>query len=196
MDMPITSFSIRKYVEQTYGKISNFNYKNIGLKKAFLQNEFGGTEDCALVSLLTVLNYYIIISDLNNVYNLIEKIAKKYCFSNNYGIILPFYKKIIIEIFNYYKLPVSLIRQHKFKELNWNFKNIINSINNKKPILLSIHKDKYNYYKNHTVVVDGYYEYIINNKKIYMLQIRDNWNNQITYVDYQKLDILTSIITF
>ena len=70
MNLPITSFNIKEYVNNTYGNISSYSYKNIILTHSFLQNDFGKENDCALVSILTVINYYKKNLDLKEAYML------------------------------------------------------------------------------------------------------------------------------
>ena len=194
MNLPITSFNIKEYVNNTYGNISSYSYKNIILTHSFLQNDFGKENDCALVSILTVINYYKKNLDLKEAYSTIENIAKKYFFSNKTGLFLAFYKKIVVEVFKKFNLKYDSIKQLKIKGLDWTIKNVKYNIDRKTPVLLSIKNDGLNYYKNHTVVIDGYYDFIVNNTHVYMLQTRDNWTNKIVYVDYQKISLFSSII--
>ena len=107
---------------------------------------------------------------------------------------LAFYKKIVVEVFKKFNLKYDSIKQLKIKGLDWTIKNVKYNIDRKTPVLLSIKNDGLNYYKNHTVVIDGYYDFIVNNTHVYMLQTRDNWTNKIVYVDYQKISLFSSII--
>ena len=70
---------------------------------------------------------------------------------------------------------------------------IINVI---KPLLitmvLSLWNDGRNYYKNHSVIIVGFNEF--KTKKI--LTVYDNWHETLSYIDYDKLSIISCINYF
>lgn len=192
----INTSNIDTYIKQTYGQITSHNFKKIPMIKGFLQNNFSGELDCGLVSLLTVLNYFEPLKDPNQIYNEIKAIAKKYLYSDNGGTYSCLYSSIVKSVFKKYNFSTSNIYFKRFKGLTWNIDNIKKNIDKKRPVLLDIHKDGNGYYKSHIVVVEAYYDYLINDKThIYMLQIRDNFTNRTVYVDYQKLDTFSAITT-
>ena len=53
-------------------------------------------------------------------------------------------------------------------------------------------KDGLEYYKNHSVLIVGYLQTV--DKK--MLVIYDNWFKSVSYIDYDKLSVISSIQVF
>lgn len=60
-------------------------------------------------------------------------------------------------------------------------------------MILSVLNDGRNYYKNHSVTIIGYNIVKTQNRKLNMILIYDNWSTEISYVDYNKLNIISSI---
>ena len=58
-----------------------------------------------------------------------------------------------------------------------------------------MYSDGRNYYSNHSVLIVGYREYPLNNSKkaIRFLIVQDNWNKNVSFIDYDKLSIVSSI---
>lgn len=59
-------------------------------------------------------------------------------------------------------------------------------------MLLNLWNDGRNYYKNHSVLIIGYK---ITENNDFILTIYDNWYKHNSYIDYNKLSIISSIIT-
>ena len=86
---------------QNYLKNNNFNLTKIkdnfiinGIQP-FLQKDYGGKGDCTLTSILTIVKYYKLTLNNNEIYNYIEIIAKKYLYGENRGTFSFFNKSII-----------------------------------------------------------------------------------------------------
>jgi len=56
-------------------------------------------------------------------------------------------------------------------------------------MLLNMLNDGTGYYKGHTVLIIGYLEL----KNDFLLIVLDNWNKDISYIDYNKLSTISSI---
>ena len=192
--MPIWLKNVREYVKEHYGEQSNvWTYLTIPKIKSFLQKDYGEDNDCTLVSIMTIVNY---LRPTNAIllYNLIESQARQYGYKNLIGTI-PFFNTAI---FNRVLKQLGLkyhTKQRMFKGIGWSIDDIIKEIQNNCPCLLSLYKDGNNYYTNHSVTVIGYVRFEHKGKPSYLLQVYDNWNSFMTYIDYQKLSRISSITT-
>lgn len=170
----INDSNFEGYIKSTYGEVSLKDFKQIIKITPFLQQNFGGDGDCTLTSILTVVKYYKPELDENEVYNYIEKIAKKYLYHEQRGTMPTFNKAIIKEVFNYFGITKKVSSRY-FKGIGFNQTTIINELKQNHPIIISLEKDGREYYKNHTVTIIGYSFYKTkNNKDILLLRIYDN----------------------
>ena len=105
----LNSSTLENYLKDTYGENKLKIYEQIPNIKAFLQKDYGGDGDCTLTAILTVTGFYRSELNMNNVYDYIEKIAKKYLYNSKLGTIPLFNKSIVKEVFNHFKIqkPVS-----------------------------------------------------------------------------------------
>ena len=97
----------------------------------------------------------------------------------------------------------SLLKRYQIKKTCYSgyLKSISFTINSLKklldkdiPIILNLSDDGRKYYKNHSVLVIGYKEIVLSNKKtMFFLKVKDNWNKETSYIDYAKLSIISSI---
>lgn len=154
-----------------------------------LQKNYGGDNDCSLTSITCVINWMTDNININDIYNLVEKNAKRCGYKPNFGTFPTVIQKIYQNSLNYYKIKQKTNSAY-LKNIGFNFNTIKSSINQKKPIILNIWKDGRKYYENHTVLIIGYLE--INNK--HLLAVYDNWYSSISYVDFDKMSPISSIV--
>ena len=140
------------------------------------------------MSITTIISFYQPKIKIQDIYNIVEKIAQKYLYTSNRGTSFIFVNNILNKSLQYFNIQHQAQSAY-LKNICYNFEEIKNSINNNLPVLLNISNDGRNYYKNHTVLIVGYYE--LNHIK--MLAVFDNWTTQMSYVDYNKLSIISSI---
>lgn len=189
MNGNINMLNIKEYIYETYGVFSqNINQKYISNITALLQNNYGGENDCTLTSITTIIKYFKSNLYVNEIYNIVEQIAKKYFYDEKNGTFPLWINSILQKSLNTFNIKQKAHSAY-LKNICYNFNKIKNIINTNMPILLNMNNDGRDFYKNHTVLIIGYYE--INNVK--MLAIYDNWYNQISYIDYNKLSIISSI---
>jgi hypothetical protein len=74
------------------------------------------------------------------------------------------------------------------KGIGYDYDYIKKEIDEGNPIVLSMHSDGLDGYKNHSVTIVGYKDY--GNAK--MIQIYDNWYSSHSYLDYDKLSTISS----
>lgn len=164
-------------------KVDEFSLK----MESFLQQNYGGQDDCTLTSILTLVKYYKPELNDNEAYNYIEQIAVKYLYKENGGTFLGFNSTIIKQVFSHFGINKKVTAKY-IKNLGFNINTLINQLKLKKPILITLSNDGRGFYKNHTVTIFGYniYESIDKKKKI-MLKIYDNWTTSVSYLDYDIL---------
>lgn len=191
--MPITQYNLKQYLAETYGgtpvlqqqrKIENFF--------PLLQKDYGEAQDCTLTSITSIV-YFLSKNKLSiqEIYNQVEKIAKKYLYKGTRGTPFLTMRKIFHEALKLYEMPQAYMGIGK--DLGYNFATIRNQINKNNPIMLSMLTDGRDYYNNHSVTVFGYEIYKVKNKQIKMLCVYDNWITNIRYVDYNKMSAISTI---
>ena len=182
----LSNNNIRKYVNSIEAPIK---YYIPGVPQ-LLQNDYGEACDCTLTSITAVIKFMRPEYNVQEIYNWVEKIARAYGYrgdhGTNYLVIRTVYKKSL-QGFGIKNLPSS----HYLKGLCYDYELIKHEIDKNMPILLNFWKDGRDFYKNHTVLIVGYY-YTQNHK---MLIIQDNWYRDFSYIDYNLLSTISSVQT-
>lgn len=190
MNGNINMINIKDYIYENYNFYpqNNISQKYISNIIALLQNNYGEENDCTITSITAIIKYFKPNLQPIEIYNVVEQIAKKYFYSGEKGTFPLWINNILQKSLNTFNITQKAHSAY-LKNICYNFNKIKNIINTNMPILLNMNNDGRDFYKNHTVLIIGYYE--INNVK--MLAIYDNWYNQISYIDYNKLSIISSI---
>jgi hypothetical protein len=186
----LSDSNINEYLKKYYGPIDPISKNIISDIEPLLQKDYGDINDCTITSITTLLYFLTFRNiDITTIYNKVANIAWKFFYRPKWGtssiMILP----IISCSLKYFGLKWASIFL-PFKNICFNFRTIKKNIDKGKPIVLSTTSDGRNYYKNHSILVIGYMEY---SNKVRMLAVYDNWNKGISYVDYSKLSLITSI---
>ena len=191
--MRITKWNLENYLSQTYGGTPRLTLnKQLDDFFPLLQKDYGEANDCTLTS-ITAIIYYLSEQklDIQTVYNTVEKYAKKYGYKGDKGTPALTIRKIFQKSLAAYNMPNAY---GKFvKGVGYNFDTIKYEINKGNPLILSLNDDGQSYYKNHSVTVVGYVEASVNSKKTPMIIIYDNWYKGISYIDYNKLSLVSSV---
>ena len=171
--------------------------KSIPEIQSFLQNEYEGDMDCTLVSIMTVTKYFNkTITDISKLYNDIKAIAKKFFYTDDIGTQAIFINAIANRIFKQYGVNLKS-KSAYLKSIGWNFETVKKSIDKGRPLILSLWKDGRDYYLDHSVTIIGYSDIkTVDGQHHKFLEIYDNWNRELTYIDYQKLSTICSINYF
>lgn len=138
-----------------------------------------------------VLKYFLPSKKVIDIYNKVEEIAKRYGYKGDKGTQPIVMKKIFQEAMCFFGIPKDIGSKY-LKGICYSYKFLKQQIDLQQPVILNLYKDGNNYYQNHTVLIIGYCE--TNNKK--MLIIYDNWHYDVSYIDYDKLSIISSILYF
>ena len=185
----INKWNIKSYLEKTYGlaDVSAVG-KDITDIKSLLQENYGGALDCTLTSITCALWYFYPDLSDTQIYDAVEKAAKKYFYEESKSGTNPLFINCIInKAAQYLNINVKS-GSFYFKFNDYTFNKICRCINENKPVVLNISWDGNNYYTNHSVLIIGYCQF--KDKKF--LKIYDNWGKEVRYIDYQKLHFLSS----
>lgn len=176
--------NIFDYIQETYGPqcCVCLKAKTVSNYTPLLQNDFGGKNDCSLTCITALLTQN---KNPQTIYSQVEKVAKKYFFDGKKIGTIPFFIKAIIDNVGHVNS-----KQGYGKNVGFNWTKIKSLIDQNKPIILSVNNDGRNYYKNHSVTIVGYKEYLGGVK---ILSVYDNWKKTIAYIDFNKLSVISSI---
>lgn len=177
----ISDSNIAGYLQEQYGDAVALTSQKTLKFTPLLQKDYGGSMDCVLTSITTILNK----GNPQIIYNKVEEVAKKFLYKDNIGTI-PFFIKGILDT-----LTNKKTKRGYLKDTGYNWAVIKKLLKSNRPILLSMMNDGKNYYQSHTVTIVGYAEY--NHGKIRMLKVFDNWHRSISYIDYNWLSTFSSI---
>lgn len=178
--------NINDYVKEICGTVSGREQVMVTGFIPLLQKDYGKPYDCTLTCITAILSRG---KDVEKVYEKVEKVAEKHLYDgDSHGTIPVFIKAIIDKVAN-----VDSKRGYG-KGIGYNWEVIKTIIRTNKPIVLSMQNDGRNYYKNHSVTIVGFREY--NNGEAKLLVIYDNWKKSVSYVDYDKLSVISSINYF
>ena len=168
---------------------ANYYQRIIGNIKPLLQNDYGEANDCTIASITTIISSWLPFLDINNIYLQVEAIARRYGYNGSNGTNPVVIRKVYQESLLVFGIPYHVTSKYmKGIGFTWNFiKDKIDHSNN--PILLNLWKDGRNYYYSHSVVIVGYANTY--NKKF--LVVYDNWIKNYSYIDYDKLSLISSI---
>lgn len=153
-----------------------------------LQNDYGEANDCTLTSITCVIKWMKPGLDVNDIYNQVEATAKRFGYTGNHGTPSLVIKGIYQKIINAFGLKKK-VHSRYLKDIGFGWNYIKKEIDEYQPVLLNLWKDGRDFYKNHSILIIGYLE--IAEKRF--LAVYDNWYKGISYVDYDKLSIISSI---
>ena len=195
----ISSLNIQDYIAEMYPELFWDTCCEVVLNDipALLQKDYGEANDCTLTS-LTAIGVFLKKNQktANEIYKVVEHFAKHYGYTGTAGT-NPF---VIKRIFDSVLTVLSVYKDTKvryLKNIGYKFSLIKKTLDAGTPLILSMHSDGRQYYQNHSVLIIGYKEYKlsnINTQKIKrFLMVQDNWTKEVSFIDYDKLSIISSI---
>lgn len=171
--------------------------------KGLLQNNYG-TQNCSLTCITCVV-WYLLKYTTNYsdkiVYRTVKNNTNWYSYDENkYGTIPIFIDNILGKTMDNFHLGYASDNK-TFKNvplIGYKFKHIQERIKAKTPVILNIFRDGRNYYDNHSITVIGYNIFTVINEKgkredLIFLKVLDNWREEPSYVDFQKISTVSSI---
>ena len=192
----LTATNIKQYLQKVYDmgtEIKEINRKQLSVP-IFLQHNYGQDGDCTLTSILTLTKYYNKNIDTQEVYDYIEKIAKKYLYNGNkYGTIPFFNKAIVKQVFQHFKIEKSVYTRY-IKGMGFQLESILDQLDNNIPVMISMFRDGRRYYDSHSITIIGYVQYRDEYGQIAtMLMVHDNWFGSYSFLDYQPICAFSQI---
>lgn len=160
-----------------------------------LQNDYGKSLDCTIVSIATIINYLF-----NNEYNfgvvynnVLENAPALSYVGNLYGTIPLFKNRIINNTLKAYGLTECKSKSHYLKGMGYGFELVKKLVEEETPFVLSLSNANDGAYKNHSVVGIGYKTYERDGKLVRLIVIYDNWSKEYRYVDYDTINMFSMI---
>lgn len=159
-------------------------------KKALLQKDYGKAQDCTLTSLTYIVQSMIRNCQVEEIYDNVEASALKHGYNGDKNGTNPLViKRIMMQVFSNYGIN-KRCKSGYMKGIGWSYKSLKSILRNgNKYAILNLSNDGRGYYKNHSVTVIGYVEY----ENHRFITVYDNWNNSVSYIDYNKLSAISSI---
>ena len=152
--------------------------------KCLLQKNFGEDYDCTLTSLAAIFG--------EEHYALIEKCAQKCGYEGKKCGLNPFRVAWVMEQVMK-ELGINGKAHARYgKNVGFTLKTIEKLLRSGHKLVLNLYHDGRGYYKNHSVLVIGTAKYGSHR----LLTVYDNWNYGVSYVDYDKMCVVSSINWF
>lgn len=190
----LNNLNILEYLKLKFPQAKDIQQKEIKIisdVKPLLQNDYGGTNDCTLTAITTIINQDLQLPP-EIIYPIVENNARKWGFRND-GTNPLFAPFIFTKSYKECNAINYKTTMRPFKEIGWNYNTIKKNINNNKPMMLSTPEDGRHYYINHSITIIGYCTFQVDNKEIPFLCIYDNWEAKMMYIDYQVLSCISTI---
>lgn len=170
------------YMADRYGNYSYESGKSLSGFVGLNMNNYGGNNDCSLVSITAVANWYRSIypnipSSISDIYNDVLEVGKKHGYTTTVGTDPTKIDDIIEDSFK--KWGYTIDATNSYILLFNTFKEQINEPN-ANPLLFNIATG---YYASHTVTVIGYRDYDVAD----FLMVKDNWSTSTRYIHWQQM---------
>ena len=166
--------------------------------RVLVQRDYGEENDCSLVSITTIIDYYTNHKyEIEEIYDKVVDIAKRYGYNGEtYGTISLTIKKILQRAYAEFKINKPA-KEKLFKNLGYSYDFIKKRIDMGAPMILSMWDDGRNYYRNHSVTIIGYRTFLLSKGndilKLPTLMVYDNWYKSTGYIDFTQLGVISSI---
>lgn len=166
-------------LESEYGKGELAEY--IANARCLLQKNYGEDYDCTLTSLAAIFG--------DEHYDLIEAHAKKHGYVGKTTGTNPLKVKAIMQGVVKDIGIDGVCRSRYGKGFGFSWYTIGELLKRGHHVVLNIYQDGRGYYKNHSVLIVGIARYGSHR----LLAVHDNWNEGVSYVDYDKMCLISSI---
>ncbi len=194
---PIGNERLLEYLHEEYqfNDLKSLKVNEVTGIKPLLQNDFGGEEnpnDCTLTAITTVLTKYCDKTP-QEIYSVVIKYAKKLFYTGKTGTAPPVMRTIMNKVAAELGVKKKAVVLYG-KNISFNFASIKKYVDQDKPVMLSMYKDGRQWYDNHSVTIVGYAEYKLDGKKtVRMIKVFDNWYEEIMYVNYDLMHMISSL---
>lgn len=179
-----------QYMADRYGSYTYVSGRNLSSFVGLDMDDYGGDNDCTLVSITAIANYYKssysnIPSSINGIYSDVLNVARNHGYVVNNPIdpfVIDDVAKAVFQLWGY-NFAVNTV-------YSWSLNTFKNQLNapNSNPLLFNIGSG---YYSNHTVCVFGYASYNVAD----FLLVKDNWSTATRYIHLQQGPTIGSVTT-
>lgn len=177
------------YLENRYGGVVKFKRSRcLNINNDSMSTVSGkSANNCSLVAISKVLEYLKtsktpnIPDSIQNIYKDVEKVGKKYGYTDKKG----------TDFWDIYDISRDVIKNYGYTPkcdtyYIWSFDTVVNEMSDWTPLILNISSG---YYENHSVTVVGYNIYTIGNREYPMLRVSDGWHsNKYRYIDFNDFE--------
>ena len=184
-DGQLEGYAISNHITYMADRYTDYEYERgyeligfVGLD----MSKFGGDNDCTLVSITAVANWYRstypnIPDSTSEIYNDVLEIGKKHGYTTSGGTDPTKIDNIVEDVFKKWGYTIDASNTYA-----WSFNTFVEQINqpNYNPLLFNIATG---YYASHTVTVIGYRDYNVAD----FLLVKDNWSTSTRYIHYQQM---------
>lgn len=192
----ISESNLVEYLHAKFPTATNFVYQaplRIASFPQLLQRDYGKALDCTITSITAVLMSYLPTKGDNEIYDEVEKVAEKYFYNGDkWGTAPVFVRSIMKEVAKKFGMKHKLHVRY-LNKFGFNFNFIKKMIGKNIPIIINIFRDGRKYYDDHTIVITGYREVIVDGKTKKFLIVQDNWAKDYSYLDYDLLGMIASL---
>ncbi len=186
----LTDYNLGQYCVYPFSVKSEKEISNV---LGLLQRNYGQDQDCTLTSMTALLLYYTKKNSVQDIYNEVERIATKLGYKGNIGTNPLVIRCLMQNVLKRYQIKKTCYSAY-LKSIGYTIDLIKKLINKDVPIILNLSNDGRKYYQNHSVLIIGYKEIVLSNKKtMFFLKVKDNWSKETSYIDYSKLSMISSI---
>jgi len=181
----LEGYAISDHIAYMADRYTNYNYErgySLNGFKGLDMDNFGGDNDCTLVSITAVANWYRSIypnipNDTSDIYRDVLEIGKKHGYTTKSGTNPTIIDNIVEDVFKKWGYTVEASNTYI-----WTFNTFVEQINqpNYNPLLFNIATG---YYASHTVTVIGYRDFDVAD----FLLVKDNWSTSTRYIHWQQM---------
>lgn len=149
--------------------------------QALLQRDYGQAQDCTLTCLAFLFG--------EKFYPDIERIALAMGYDGEKRGTNPLTVRTIMQRVMRLAGVAGSAKSAYGKGVGWTWGRVKQLLQGGHYLILNLWRDGRGYYGNHSVTVVGYAEYRANR----FLLVYDNWSRGVSYIDYDKLSVISSI---
>lgn len=181
----LEGYALSDHIAYMADRYSSYTYKRGYSLTGFTgldMSKFGGDNDCTLVSITAIANWYRSIypnipSSTSDIYKDVLEIGKKHGYTTSGGTDPTKIDNIVEDVFKKWGYTVNATNTYL-----WSFSTFTDQINepNYNPLLFNIATG---YYASHTVTVIGYRDFDVAD----FLMVKDNWSTSTRYIHWQQM---------
>ena len=182
--------NIKKYLSERYHELPKLvdRGKALVIERSTMEKISGRkTNNCSLVSVARVIDYYgkktgltQVTDDIYKIYLVIEKISKNYGYNDIRGTFPTKIDDIMRDGFAAYGYRARCKGVY-----TWDINTVRREIDRSRPLLMSLARG---FYRDHTITVSGYSVWRAGNEDYPVLRVVDGWQPGYHYIDFRAFE--------